>query len=511
VIVFVIYFALICVLIYKTRFFGIFQDDVLSPRFYLFAFGVKGLGLLLFYVIYKVFYGSIDYGDTYNFMHDSRILYDISRWNFSEFVKILFGLQDESENTELYKKFIQHTSIWNKNPNELLYNDNRLIIRLHAVFHFISFHSYFIHSLLGALMSLIGIHWVYKAFKSLFNGKEVLFFLSFLLFPGTLFWTSGVLKEAPALFLMGLLLISLKKVLIEKKYDIKTIFSVGVSVLLCFFFKHYTFLPLLFLSVGFFLIVRLNVKYPTLIYVISFLGLFILGNVFLSNVYNRSVLKILAQRQFTFRDMSKGGIFLSDSLKALRLPYDYNLINVDSSASPPKATIKKGAAFIYSEFANQEDTTSVSYNTDTSSIYNFDYYIVPAKATFTGPAITESYVSLLKAIPAALYVTLLKPFFFDARNALDLLASIENVILVASFLFVLIVGFNRGGNIKWLVYFMSIAIVILIIIGLTSPNPGAIVRYRSLVAPFFLISALLVSHLNENHSVFKFFKRRSSE
>jgi uncharacterized membrane protein len=508
---FLIYFAAACILIYKTDFFGIFRDEVLSTRFYLGAFLVKTGGILLFYIIYKVFYGSIDYGDTFNFMHDSRLIYDISQWDFIEFLKVVFGLQDESENTELYRKFIQHTSIWNKNPNELLYNDNRLIIRLHAMFHFISFHSYFVHSLFGALMSLIGIHWIYKAFKELFRGKEVLLFLVFLLFPGTLFWTSGVLKEAPALFLMGLLLISLKKLVIDKDYRLKVLLGAGISVLLCFFFKHYTFLPLLFLSLVFFLMLRFKIKFAPIIYILSLLCLFILGNVFLSKVYNRSVLKILAQRQFTFRDMSKGGIFLSDSMKALRLPYDYSMINIDSSVVIPKATIKKGASFIYSEFANQEDTLAVSNNTDTTSVYNFDYFIIPAKATFTGPVIGDSYFSLLAALPSALYVTLLKPFFFDARNALDLLASVENVILVLSLVFVLLFSFRKSQNKRWLVYFMSIALAILIIIGLTSPNPGAIVRYRSLVAPFILVSALLVSNLKEAHPVFKFFKRNSSE
>ncbi len=159
---------------------------------------------------------------------------------------------------------------------------------------FILFHLIIIlYALFSAVISLIGINWCYKAFKFLFKGKEVLLFLCWLIFPGLLFWTSGLFKEAPTLFIMGLLLISLKRILIDKDLRIKNMIFIVVTIIVSFLLKPFILVPVLLFSVVFFSIYAVKViKIKSLVYVffsITFVGFRkrVIKNVYLPKPFYR--------------------------------------------------------------------------------------------------------------------------------------------------------------------------------------------------------------------------------
>ncbi len=142
--VFTIYLLLFYFLVSKTQLFGLLKDDVLNPKFYAMAFTIKCIGIGVVGWIYYKLYGASNYLDASNFFNDARVIHDIAGSSFLDFLKVLFGLQDESVTSALFKDHIIHTVVWDKNPDEFFYNDNRLIIRLHALIHFISFNNYFV-------------------------------------------------------------------------------------------------------------------------------------------------------------------------------------------------------------------------------------------------------------------------------------------------------------------------------------------------------------------------------
>ncbi|MGZ3885329.1 MAG: hypothetical protein ACXVPD_14380, partial [Bacteroidia bacterium] len=484
------------------------KDDVLSPKFFLAAFLIKCTGLLAFYIVYEKLYGGIRNFDTWHFYHDSKLIHDIGSWNVSEFMKVMLGTYSDSPDADVFTKFISHAEVWDKDPGELLYNDNRLVIRLHVLIQFVSLGQYWVHALFSCFFSFIGIVLIYKTFKFLFHEKEISFFLIWVLFPGLWFWSGNLLKEAPAVLLMGTLLYSSKQILVEKKYSVTILIAFVSSVTLCFFLKHYVMLPLLFFTLLFFWIRGSGIRRKITAYLLSVLLLIIAGDMAFRLMFNKTPAEVIAYRQHTFMDASRGGIFLLDNTKFVRLKYDLNSVVIDSSRTPATVQIKSEVPFMYWEHSHQQDTL-YAVNTDTAARYEFKYYIIPAKSTLEGPVLTGSYGSLLKSVPFALYCTMLKPFFYDCRNALDVMTSFENgLILLCTF--ICIIGLTRvQASREWAVYFVSVALVIFIITGISSPNLGAIERYRALVAPFLLMAALCVVNVKkaEQSAVFCYFKR----
>lgn len=509
-ILFTLYFLLVCYLIYRNNFFGIFSDSVLSKTFYLSAFVVKLSALAVFYIVYTKIYGSINYSDTYNFYHDSQIIYSVSEWNFKEFIKLIFGFQDDSEKSELFTKFIRFTSVWDEDKQEFMYNDNRLMLRFHALLHFISNHNYYVHALFSSLLAFLGINWIYKAFRNLFQGKEIILFSVWLLFPGVWFWTSALFKEGPALFGIGLIFISIQRVISERKYSIKNSAMFLMAFLMAFTFKQYTLVPVFCFSVLFcFIYYRLPLlNNKGIVYCLAIVISLIIGNLTLKSIKDKTIIESLAERQTVFVDMSHGGIFLLDSTRFIRLPYDTTQIiktrYVNSEEEYVK--IKAGATFIFWEHTHQQDTLICDNNRDTISEYRL-YYIVPkANATIDVKPLDKSLIGLFKITPQVLMITLCRPLFFDARNAMDVLASLENLLILLSFALLIFYKIRyRKGSI-WILYWLSMVLVIVMIIGITSPNIGAIERYRALVMPFVVMSALVLSRINDHaisNNIFK--------
>jgi hypothetical protein len=455
-----IYFVALCFLIYKTALFGILKDEILNRKFYLSAFIVKCTGVFFFWLVYVKFYGGLNYSDTGNFFRDAKIIHSISQWDVGEFLKVIFGFQNEGEETELFKRFTSRADSWNQAPGEILYNDNRILIKLHALICFISFGNYFVHALFSCLVAFIGINWIYTTFKFLFPGKEIYLFLCWLVFPGLWFWSSGILKESLALFFMGLLLISLKRIVLDQQFRMKNWFMLLIGIIICFFFKQYVILPLLFCSLLFFIITsRENLKRKSLIFLSALLLIAIMGNFSLNLLFNRNLLSILEERQRVFKDVAKGGIFLQDQDRWIRLPYNYDLVNIDSSGTKPLVTIKKNASFVYLDYAKWPDSSYCASNTDTTRQLSIQFILPEARSTIQIPSLDDSWFSLLKVLPSAVYISILKPFFFDSRNVLDHMTSFENLLIIASILILLVKG-RAGPLINWIVYFCTICLII---------------------------------------------------
>lgn len=513
-IVFAVYFLLLVFLIYKNQFFGILQDDVLNKRFYLTAFTVKVSGLLFFYLVYTKLYGTVLYSDTYDYYRDSKVIYSIAQWDLGEFFKVMFGLQDDGPETQLFQNYLRLTSVWDESKDELLYNDNRLMLRFHALVHFISFGNYYVHALVCSFMGFLGINWIYKSFKQLFKGKEILLFSVWLLFPGLWFWSSSFLKEGPALFCMGMLCVSFYRIIALNQINIKNVLMFSIVIVLSFLFKQYVMLPLCFFTLLFF-IIQFRVKPKSLTGVIYFLlitGSFVTMNILVKAVKDKTIVEALAERQHTFLDMSEGGLFLLDSTKFVRLPYDTTLIrsvgkiNSDTSI----VTIRKGANYMYWEHSHQKDTLYCKGNDDTNSVYKLFYVIKKAKATLPMQLQDGSLASFLKATPYALYITIAKPLFMDARNNMDIMTSFENIFILTAIFLALFFTLRFKFYSPWLWYFISIILVVLLLIGITSPNLGAIQRYRVLIIPFLFMCTLLLYRGKWQLNSSKFFKNASN-
>jgi len=505
-----IYVVLIGFFIRYNNFFGILKDEILNRSFYLNAFVIKISGLVIFYLVYTKLYGTVFYSDTNDYYHDSKIIYSIADWNFTEFIKVMFGVQNDAADTELFQKYLRFTTVWDESEDEFLYNDNRLMLRFHAIIHFFSLGNYYVHAFVCSFMGFLGINWIYKAFKHLFKGKEVLLFSVWLLFPGLWFWSSTFLKEGPALFLMGLFLVASHRILIVKNRSLKNIFMFSLSIILSFMFKQYMALPLCLTTILFFIIQSKFqfTKHTGIIYLLSLFVVVFIANYAIKPLKNKTIVEAIAERQRTFMDVSKGGLFLLDSTKFIRLPYDTALITKTNKIVNDTVfvRIKTGASYSYWEHQHQQDTLHCKSNKDTTSLYKLFYVIKKSKATLQVPLQNGTLKEFVKALPYALFISIGKPFFFDARNAMDVMTSIENLLILLTMLLIIVLVWKYKSYSPWITYFFSIVVLVLLAIGLTSPNLGAIQRYRVLAIPFLFMCALFLYRGNLSKRGAKFFK-----
>ncbi len=99
-------------------------------------------------------------------------------------------------------------------------------------------------------------------------------------------------------------------------------------------------------------------------------------------------------------------------------------------------------------------------------------------------------ISFLKNTPQAINLSAIRPYPSDVRHILSLAAAIEiNVLLL---LFAIFLIWHRNGlQSKNLVYFcIFFSFSILLAIGFSVNNLGAIVRYRSVIMPFLVVPML---------------------
>lgn len=107
------------------------------------------------------------------------------------------------------------------------------------------------------------------------------------------------------------------------------------------------------------------------------------------------------------------------------------------------------------------------------------------------PELGNSPVSILKTTAVGLYNSLLRPLFFDMNSLLGFVASLENLfvlILIALSVFY----FRKDNPQQNLIFFcLFVAIANMLVIGVTVPVAGAIVRYKITTLPFLLCALSL--------------------
>ena len=486
-IVFGIYLLVFAFLIYYNGFFKLFIDEHLNNKTITLIFILKALAVPCLYFLFLKLYGGIEKFDAGKFYFDAKTLNEFGRNNFPEYLKALFGLQDETPGSHFYNTIIVPTFNWeNGDARDFFYNDNRVIIRLHSVLHFIAFNSYYVHALFSCFLSYIGLTYLYKTFKQFFTGKETILFIVICFFPTLWLYTGGLLKEGVSVFILGCSLYQLK-LIFEKGFNIYSALKLLPFIFISFLLKPYLILYAIIYFTIFYTILKFyKGRYKVLGFVGALCVVSVIVNSFVVVVKGKSLSQAAMHRQKEFADLSKGGIFLLDSVKFVRLNYDYNsLIKVPAQKNVYK--IKANVPYTYWEHSHQKDTLFCESNTDSQTTYTLIYELPTAGSNVDVIGNTSS----LAVISArSLYYTIAHPFFYNANGVMQLFASLENLILIVCFLtvIVMLVVKRNDGFVPFVFLFFGITLFILI--GITTPNSGAILRYRSAAAIFVIISAL---------------------
>ncbi len=113
------------------------------------------------------------------------------------------------------------------------------------------------------------------------------------------------------------------------------------------------------------------------------------------------------------------------------------------------------------------------------------------------PILEPNFISFFSATPNALLNTFLRPSIFDIHSPIVIPAVIENVLFLLLFI-LSIIYFNKINftkNLPIIIFSFSFVITLSIILGLTTPVLGALVRYKVPYLPFFALILLLSSKI----------------
>ena len=402
-----------------------YEDPVLK-KYHRQAFRAK----IVASVFFIIFYGLLTGGDSFDLYHlEGKNLYELI-------------LRDPQNIEYLFRPGSEFDPRLVKNPYNAGYfngEGNFMIIRLDAIFSFLTFGRYAPINLLFAAIAFSGL---WKLFLFFYEQKPHLhkkLALAILFFPTLLFWSSGLLKDTLCIASLGWITYSMFEVLYHKRNILKNTFT--------FFFFAYLLAVL---------------KVYILLAYIPFFALFII----FKNVegLRSSFLKwiltpaLIAMSIFGFTQILSS---LNSELGA------YSMEEVTSSIS----TLNAGLA----QKTGHADAAS-----------NFEL-----GAEFDG-----SFMGLIKIAPYAVIATFFRPFIWEAGKVTQFLAALESLILIFfTFFIILKTGPFRFMKIiltdPLIMYCFLFAIVFGLFVGASTINFGTLVRYKIPCLPFFAISLFL--------------------
>jgi hypothetical protein len=473
-------------------------------------FEIDSKFILISFVLKVVFIGISTYSnfsenkifkvpDEDNYFHDVLVFHDLSVNYPLYYLKFLLDI--EPENKVIFNKYFTATDAWYKAP-EFFYNDNRWVVKFHSLLCFISSGELSVHRLFSAFISIIGLLFCFSFILKIFNlegsaikNKKLIGALYFLcsLFPAYFLHTNFVLKESIMMLYFGGLLWILYKWIIDEQFNI-TNGVVGLFLIITsFFFRPVFLVPLIVLTCLFLIVIKQQKFNKILFFTGSVFLILLFINLIFNYVFHKSIIEIIQYRQERFLDASKGGIFLVNTKKFVRVPYDWKNLKIDSTQKIPKVYIRKDIPLMYWYITNLNDTI-IEKNKDTTEEFQILYYIERAnKTVYIHPVNKQkSFVYNIKSVLESVNV-----FFFYPKNIsglIDIVVWIENLLLLVSLLLLVFWAITNHSII--LIYFLTYFICVIIIISITSPNIGAIVRYRFFMLPlifFIFVLQLLMT------------------
>lgn len=255
----------------------------------------KGIAALALIVIYTQVYPVRNEADIFKYFDDSKVLSQVSQENSRAFLRIMVGATQERDTV-----YLNRMNYWFRSYDHGITNDNRLIIRINAVMNLLTQSRYELNLSLFLGLSFIGGFWIYLFLGHFTRWKSVAFISAFLV-PSTLFWSSGILKEAVLMAALGGFLISTLR--LTKRFQWKELilgcFSLWILSNLKIYIL-YALIPAMLLVIGYsWFKSRIKTLVWTLVWVLGFYG--IMALIFPS----WSLISTLQGKQFDFIQMAK--------------------------------------------------------------------------------------------------------------------------------------------------------------------------------------------------------------
>ena len=403
-----------------------------KPSYEYFTKGLmfKILGGIAVCLIYTYYYPG---GDTVNFFKGCKAMNGLMYYNFEVFLDVLFG--DLSWTN--YANFTYDTGY----PPTYMYKDPHTfaVIRYTTPIMMLCFNSFIITTVILACISYIGIWKFYLMMTRIYPDLSKQLAIAILFMPSVVFWGSGLLKDTYTFSAACWFTYCFYKIFIVKeKVFVNMIIILILSVLI------------------------LNIKPYILI-------------ALLPGVFTWFVYSYLVKIKSTFLKfvLGPGMIFLGLLVSLFfisSLGDSFGKYSVENITEVAKVT--------------QEDLSR-------SEQYG--------KGMYELPPIDGSIGSFMRAAPIGITAAWFRPFVFEASSAVMLVSAVENMIVL--YLFVMLFVKIKIRQIFRIIFSQPVVIFSLIFalifgfaVGITTPNFGAMVRYKIPLVPFLMSSIFIIRY-----------------
>lgn len=306
-----------------------------------------------------------------------------------------------------------------------------MVVRLAAVLNFFAFNSFWVTSLLMASLSFSGLWALYRVFIDLYPKLKTEMAIAVFFIPSVFFWGSGIMKDTVTIGALGWLTYGVYQLFFKRQKIILSCVLVVVCAYLINTIKGY-------ILMGFML---------PLVY-------WLVASVF--RQIKDASLKIILMAAF-LGSVAIGAFLLRDQMNAAT---QYVLEKYISMAI---------------DFQTYHGTLASQHGQSGYSL---------GEISFTP-------VGVLSKMPAAINVTLFRPYLFEVSNPVMLVTALESSLFLFFTIYVLFkVGFLR--LLSYLFQYPSIGFCLFFTfifafsVGFTSYNYGALVRYKIPCLPFYV-------------------------
>lgn len=374
-------------------------------------------------------------GDTISYFYSAVSMSKLAALDPMDYFSVLFGEVSESKR-DLFNEEIGY-------PYRYVYFDPRtfFVIRMISPMVILSLNSYLITTLLLAAISYIG---VWKCFRTMVGYYPALtnkFAIAFLFMPSIIFWGSAILKDTFTFSATCWFVHSLDELYFKRR----NMWSNGLAIILCS-------------------IVIVIVK-PYIFMVL----------------FPASLLWVFHSRMSAIRNLLVKFLFLPLGALLVLFATAYTLNSLEERLD--KFSLDKALKTI--EVAQEDLTRADAYGSNYFEIGELD-------GTWTG---------VLSKFPIAVNAALFRPYVWEARSIVIVFSGLENlwilmltvitVFKVRLFLFRAMFGESR------IMFFLLFALSFAFVVGVTTPNFGALVRFKIPMIPFFISALYLLRFLAE--------------
>lgn len=319
------------------------------------------------------------------------------------------------------------------------------VVRAATILNILGMNSYYSTTILFAVFSYFGVWHFFLVFAKRYPQITNQLAIAILFIPSVFFWGSGIMKDSLVIGYLGLML-----------YGIDRFLQAGVQRI---------FWALVILISG---KVIFSVKAYVIMALVPALVIWVVLNT--KDKIKNSLLRALVV-PFLIGISLVGMAF---SLEVLgKYQSKYALQNFFDQAYSMQT-------WHYQEGANTSD------NHGRGSSYTLGDYDPTVAGT-------------LKLFPAAVNVTLFRPYFWEVKNVAMVASAVESFIMLLFTLFIFVgLGFFRVikllGKDPFLLMSFTFAIFFAFAVGFTSYNFGALARYKIPCIPFFVASLLILNY-----------------